>query len=62
LAASDSASGAEWFHDKALMDAIRTMNLERVEKLRHIVPPWMLNRITGKTTMQSGLLMSLAQF
>jgi hypothetical protein len=37
------------------------MNLERVEKLRHIVPPWMLNWTIGKTTMQRCLLMSLAQ-
>jgi hypothetical protein len=37
------------------------MNLERVEKLRHIVPPWMLNWTTGKATSQRYLVVLLAQ-
>jgi hypothetical protein len=37
------------------------MNLERVEKLRYIVPPWMLNRTSSEATSQRYLVVLLAQ-
>jgi hypothetical protein len=44
------------------MDTIRTTYLERVEKLWHIVPPWMINGTASKTTMQGYLLMLSTEF
>jgi hypothetical protein len=32
------------------MDTVGTVQLEGVEKLRHIVPPWMISVTTGKKT------------
>jgi hypothetical protein len=49
------------FHDKALVDTIGALHLKAVEKLRHVVPPQMIDETTRKTTMQRCLLMLLAQ-
>src|ERR1700712_3880534 len=43
------------------MDTIGTLHLKAVEEFRHIVPPRMINGITGKTTMKRGLLMIITQ-
>jgi hypothetical protein len=37
------------------------MNLERVEKLWHIVPPWMIKRTTSEATSQRYRVVLLAQ-